>query len=103
MVSVMTDDEISDYEEHGVNYEMKEYTQHILDPGPNLKREFIPHEAIQKFVSRHFITSLFSNGRDVIQEECGLLVIEDFVVPKENLQILNSEKVQQNKEYCRGQ
>ena len=67
-----------------------------------MKREFTPHEAIQKFVSRHFTTSLSSHGRDVIQEECGLPIIEDFVVPKVNPQILNSEKVQQNRNIVEG-
>ena len=34
---------ISDYEEHDVNYEMKDYRQHIFYPEPlNLKREFTP-------------------------------------------------------------
>ena len=80
----------------------KDYTQHIFDPEPNLKRGFTPHEAIQKFVSRHFTTSLSSHGRDVIQEECGFPIIKDFAVPKVNPQILNSEKVQQNRNIVEG-
>ena len=93
----MADEDFSDQEEQNINYEIKDYTQHIFDPEPNLKREFTPHKAIQKFVSRHFTTSLSSHGRDVIQEECGLPIIEDFVVLKVNPQILNSEKVQRNR------
>ena len=91
-VSVMADEDFSDQEEQNISYETKDYTQHIFDPEPNLKRKFTPHEAIQKFVSRHFTTYLSSHGRDVIQEECGLPIIKDFVVPKVNPQILNSEK-----------
>ena len=101
-VSVLVDEDFSDQEEQNISYETKDYTQHIFDPEPNLKREFTPHEAIQKFVSRHFTTSLSSHGRDVIQEECGLPIIEDFVVPKVNPQILNSEKVQQNRNTVEG-
>ena len=98
----MADEDFSDQEEQNIGYETKDYTQHIFDLEPNLKREFTPHEAIQKFVSRHFTTSLSSHGRDVIQEECGLPIIEDFVVPKVNPQILNSEKVQQNRNIVKG-
>ena len=101
-VSVLVDEDFSDQEEQNINYETKDYTQHIFDPEPNLKREFTPHEAIQKFVSRHFTTSLSSHGRDVIQEECGLPIIEDFVVPKVNPQIFNFEKVQQNRNIVEG-
>ena len=101
-VSVLADEDFSDQEEQNISYETKDYTQHIFDPEPNLKREFTPHEAIQKFVSRHFTTSLSSHGRDVIEEECGLPIIEDFVVPKVNPQILNSEKVQQNRNIVEG-
>ena len=98
----MADEDFSDQEEQNISYETKDYTQHIFDPEPNLKREFTPHEAIQKFASRHFTTSLSSHGRDVIQEECGLPIIKDFVVPKVNPQILNSEKVQQNRNIVKG-
>ena len=101
-VSIMTDEDISDQEEHDINYEMKDYKQHIFYPEPNLKREFTPHEAIEKFVGRHFTTSLSSHGRNVIHEECGLPIIEDFVVPKVNPQIVNSEKVQQNRNIVEG-
>ena len=87
-VSVTADEDISEYEKHDVIYEMKDYTQHIFDPEPSLKREFTPHDAIQKSVNRHFTTSLSSHGRDITQNECGLPVIEDFVVPKVNQQIL---------------
>ena len=96
-VSVLVDEDFSDQEEQNISYETKDYTQHIFYPEPNLKREFTPHEAIQKFVSRHFTTSLSSHRGDFIQEECGLPIIEDFVVPKVNPEILNSEKVQQNR------
>ena len=41
-VSIMVDEDISDYEEHDVNYVMKDCTQHIFYPEPNLKREFTP-------------------------------------------------------------
>ena len=41
-VSFMVDENIRNYEEHDINYEMKDYTQHIFDPEPNLKMEF-PH------------------------------------------------------------
>ena len=95
-------EDFSDQEEQNISYETKDYTQHIFDPEPNLKREFTPHEAIQKFVSRHFTTSLSSHRRDVIQEECGIPIIKDFVVPKVNPQILNSEKVQQNRNIVEG-
>ena len=101
-VSVMTDEDFSDQEEQNISYESKDYTQHIFDPEPNLKRKFTPHEAIQKFVSRHFTTYLSSHGRDVIQEECGLPMIKDFLVPKVNPQILNSENVQQNRNIVAG-
>ena len=102
IVSVMADEDFSDQEEQNINYEIKDYTQHIFDPEPNLKRLFTPHEVIQNCVSRHFTTSHSSHGRDVIQEECGLPIIEDFVVPKVNPQILNSEKVQQNRNIVEG-
>ena len=101
-VSVLADKDFSDQEEQNISYETKDYTQQIFYPEPNLKREFTPHEAIQKFASRHFTTSLSSHGRDVIQEECGLPIVEDFVVPKVNPQILNSEKVQQNRNIVEG-
>ena len=101
-VSIMVDEDISDQEGHDTNYEMKDYTQHIFYPEPNFKREFTPHEVIEKFVGRHFTTSLSSHGRSVIHEECGLPIIEDFVVPKVNPQIVNSEKVQQNRNIVEG-
>ena len=101
-VPVLADEDFNDQEEQNISYETKDYTQHIFDPEPNLKREFTPHEAIQKFVSRHLATSLSSHGKDVIQEECGLPIIEDFVVPKVNPQILNSEKVRQNRNIVEG-
>ena len=59
----MADEDISDYEEHKVNYEMKDYMQHIFDPEPNLKKEFTPHKAIQTFVNRHFTTSFQPSKR----------------------------------------
>ena len=62
-VSVMAHEDFSDQEEQNISYEIKDYTQHHFDPDPNLKREFTPHEAVQKFVSRHFTTSLSSHGR----------------------------------------
>ena len=101
-VSILADEDFSDQEEQNISYETKDYKQHTFYPEPNLKREFTPHEAIQKFVSRHFTTSLSSHGRDAIQEECGLPIVKDFVVPKVNPQILNSEKVQQNRNIVEG-
>ena len=68
----------------------------------HLKREFTPHEAIQKFVSRHFTTSLSSHGRDVIQEECGFSYYRGFRGSEGEPTILSSEKVQQNMNIVEG-
>ena len=98
----MADEDFSDQEEQNISYETKDYKQHIFDPEPNLKREFTPHEAIQKFVNRHFTTSLSSHGRDVIQEECGLSYYRGFRGSEGEPTILNSEKVQQNRNIVEG-
>ena len=90
-------DEDSDHEEHDVNYEMKDYTQHIFDLEPNLEGEFTPHERSKNLLVDTSPLFSPSHGRDIIQEEYGLQVIEDFVV-----QILYSEKVQQNRNTVEG-
>ena len=82
-VSILADEDFSDQEEQNISYETKDYTQHIFDPEPNLKREFTPHEAIQKFASRHFTTSLSSHGRGVWPP-----YYRGFMVLKVNPQIL---------------
>ena len=56
----------------------------------------------KKFVSRHFTTSLSSHGRDVIQEECGLSYYRGFRGSEGEPTILNSEKVQQNRNIVEG-
>ena len=63
--------------------------QNIFNPEPNFKREFTPHEATYKFVKSHFTTSCSGHARSVIQEECALPVIEDFMVLKMNLQVFS--------------
>ena len=98
----MADEDFSDQEEQNISYETKDYTQHIFDPEPNLKREFTPHEAIQKFVSRHFTTSLSSHGRDVIPEECGFSYYRGFRGSEGEPTILSSEKVQQSRNIVKG-
>ena len=98
----MADEDFSDQEEQNISYETRDYTQHIFDLEPNLKREFTPHEAIQKFVSRRFTTSLSSHGRDVIQEECGFSYHRGFRGSEGEPTILSSEKVQQNRNIVEG-
>ena len=61
-----------------------------------------PHEAIVNYVNGHF-SKMFSNiVKSVIKEEVGVPNIENFVVLEINPQILNSDRVQANKNILEG-
>ena len=102
-VSVLADEDFSDQEEQNISYQTKDYTQHIFDPEPNLKRGVYSPWSNPKICQQalhHRLSPVMEET--LIQEECGLPIIEDFVVPKVNPQIVNSEKVQQNRNIVEG-
>ena len=89
-VSVMASDEFEEAEEEA-------QPQQDYD-----KDKWEPHEAIVNYVNRHFSKMLSNTVKSVIKEEVGVPNINNFVVPEINPQILNSDKVQANKNILEG-
>ena len=99
-VSVMASDEFEEAEEEAQPQE--DYASRVFNPEPIDKDKWEPHEAIVNYVNRHF-SKMFSNTvKSVIKEEVGVPNINNFVVPEINPQILNSDKVQANKNILEG-
>ena len=94
-VSVMASDELEEAEEEA--HPQEDYVSRVFNPQPINKDKWEPHEAIVNYVNQHF-SKMFSNTvKSVIKEEVGVPNINNFVVPEINPQILNSDKVQANK------
>ena len=101
-VSVMGSDESEEAEEEAEPQPQQDYTSRVFNPEPIDKDKWEPHEAIVNYVNRHF-SKMFSNTvKSVIKEEVGVPNINNFVVPEINPQILNSDKVQANKNMLEG-
>ena len=99
-VSVMASDEFEEAEEKA--QPQQDHTSIVFNPEPIDKDKWEPHEAIVNYVNRHF-SKMFSNTvKSVIKEEVGVPNINNFVVPEINPQILNSDKVQANKNILEG-
>ena len=99
-VSVMASDEFEEAEEEA--QPQQDYASRVFNPKPINKDKWEPHQAIVNYVNRHF-TKMFSNTvNSVIKEEVGVPNINNFVVPEINPQILNSDKVQANKNILEG-
>ena len=99
-VSVMASDEFEEAEEEA--QPQQDYASRVFNPEPIDKDKWEPHEAIVNCVNRHF-SKMFSNTvKSVIKEEVGVPNINNFVVPEINPQILNSDKVQANKNILKG-
>ena len=99
-VSVMASYEFEEAEEEA--QPQQDYASRVFNPKPIDKDKWEPHEAIFNYVNRHF-SKMFSNTvKSVIKEEVGVPNINNFVVPEINPQILNSDKVQANKNILEG-
>ena len=99
-VSVMASDEFKEAEEEA--QPQQDYASRVFNPEPIDKDKWEPHEAIVNYVNRHF-SEMFSNTvKSVTKEEVGVPNINNFVVPEINSQILNSDKVQANKNILEG-
>ena len=99
-VSVMASDEFDEAEEKTQTQE--DYSPRIFNPGPVDKDKWKPHGAIVNYVNRQ-ISKMFSNNvKSVIKEEVGVPNIKNFMVPEINPQILNSDRVQANKNILEG-
>ena len=99
-VSVMASDEFEEAEEEA--QPQQDYASRVFNPEPIDKDKWEPHEAVVNYVNRHF-SKMFSNTvKSVIKEEVGVPNINNFVVPEINPQILNSDKVQANKNILEG-
>ena len=99
-VSVMASDEFEEAEEEA--QPQQDYAFRVFNPEPIDKDKWEPYEAIVNYVNRHF-SKMFSNTvKSVIKEEVGVPNINNFVVPEINPQILNSDKVQANKNISEG-
>ena len=95
-VSVMASDEFEEAQPQ------QDYASRVFNPEPIDKDKWEPDEAIVNYVNRHF-SEMFSNTvKSVIKEEVGVPNINNFVVPEINPQILNSDKVQANKNILEG-
>ena len=99
-VSVMASDEFEEAEEEV--QPQQDYASRVFNPEPTDKDKWEPREAIVNYANRHF-SKMFSNTvKSVIKEEVGVPNINNFVVPEINPQILNSDKVQANKNISEG-
>ena len=99
-VSVMASDEFEEAEEEA--QPQQDYASRVVNPEPIDKDKWEPHDAIVNYVNRHF-SKMFSNTvKSVIKEKVGVPNINNFVVPEINPQILNSDKVQANKNILEG-
>ena len=99
-VSVMASDEFEEAEEEA--QPQQDYASRVFNPEPIDKDKWEPNEAIVNYVNRHY-SKMFSNTvKSVIKKEVGIPNINNFVVPEINPQILNSDKVQANKNILEG-
>ena len=99
-VPVMASDEFEKAEEEA--QPQQDYASRVFNPEPIDKDKWEPYEAIVNYVNRHF-SKMFSNSvKSVIKEEVGVPNINNFVVPEINSWILNSDKVQANKNISEG-
>ena len=94
-VSVMASDEFDEAEEEAHPHE--DYSSRIFNSEPVDKDKWEPHEAIVNYVNRHCSKMFSNNVKSVIKDEVGVPDTKNFSVPETNPQILNSEKVQANK------
>ena len=99
-VSVMASDEFEEAEEEA--QPQQDYASRVFNPEPIDKDKWEPHEAIVNYVNRHFSKMFSDTVKSVIKEEVGVPNINNFVVPEINPQILNSDKVQANKNILEG-
>ena len=99
-VSVMASDEFEEAEEEAQH--QQDYASRVFNPEPIDKDKWEPHEAIINYVNRHFSKMFSDTVKSVIKEEVGVPNINNFVVPEINPQILNSDKVQANKNILEG-
>ena len=99
-VSVMASDEFVEAEEEA--QPQQDYASRVFNPEPIDKDKWEPHEAIVNYVNRHFSKMFSSTVKSVIKKEVGVPNINNFVVPEINPQILNSDKVQANKNILEG-
>ena len=99
-VSVIASDEFEEAEEEA--QPQQDYASRVFNSEPIDKDKWEPHEAIVNYVNQHY-SKMFSNTvKSVIKEEAGVPNINNFVVPEINPQILNSDKVQANKNILEG-
>ena len=99
-VSVMASDDFEEAEEEA--QPQQDYASRVFNPEPIDKDKWESHEAIDNYVNQHF-SKMFSNTvKSVIKEEVGVTNINNFVDPEINPQILNSDKVQANKNILEG-
>ena len=96
----MASDEFDEAEEEAKPQE--DYSSRVSNPEPVDKDKWEPHEAIVNYVNRHFSKMFSNNVKFVIKDEVGVPDIKNFSVPEINLQILNSGKVQANKNILEG-
>ena len=80
----------------------EDYSTRIFNPEPVDKDRWEHHEAIINYVNRHFSKMFPNNVKSVIKEEAGVPNIKNFMVPEINPQILNSNRVQANKNISEG-
>ena len=99
-LSVMASDEFDEAEEEAQPQE--DYSSGIFNPEPVDKDKWEPHEAIVNYVNGHFSKMFSNNVKSVIKDEVGVPDIKNFSVPEINPQILNSDKVQANKNILEG-
>ena len=99
-VSVMAGDEFDEAEEEAQPQE--DCCSRIFNPEPVDKDKCKPHEAIVNYVNQHFSKMFANNVKSVIKDEVGISDIKNFSVPKINPQILNSDRVQANKNNLEG-
>ena len=99
-VSVMASDEFEEAEEEA--QPQQDYASRVFNPEPIDKDKWEPHEAIVNYVNRHFSKMFSDTVKSVIKQEVGVPNINNFVVPEINPQILNSDKVQANKNILEG-
>ena len=94
-VSVMASDEFDEAEEEAQPQE--DYSSRIFNPEPVDKDKREPHGAIVNYVNRHFSKMFSNNVKSVMKQEVGVPDIKNFMVPEISPQILNSDRVQANK------
>ena len=98
--SVMASDEFDEAEEEAQPQE--DYSSRIFNPEPVDKDKWEPYEAIINYVNRHFLKMFSNTVKSVIKEELRVPNIKNFVVPEIKPQILNSDRVQANKNISEG-